>query len=126
MGVFTSSDGSFIWSGNPSTPPGLPLWFFVFEDGTTNSFFQVLAGSNSPNWLSPAVSGATIIAASDANQFVMGERFADGVATSVIPFPEPASTTMAVVSFAVVASVRRFLNSTSRFPRPQVSGRNRT
>ncbi len=106
-GVFTSSDGSFIWFGNPPVPPGQQLWFFVFESGTTNSFYQVLATSNAPNWLSPPTSGATTIVASEANQFVLGERYLDGVATTVIPFPEPTSTVMALMSFAALASVRR-------------------
>lgn len=109
-GVLTSSDGSFTWLGNPSVPPGQPLWFFVFESGTTNSFYQALASSNSPNWISPPVSGATMIAANEANQFVLGERYADGVATTVIPFPEPTSTAMALMSFAALASVRRFVS----------------
>lgn len=109
-GVVTDAGGNFFWLGNSSLSPGQQLWFFVFEGNNTGAFFQVLATSTAANWLSPSVSGSTSILASEANQFVMGQSFADGVALSVIPFPEPSSLLLGLAALATTLQARRSMS----------------
>ena len=90
-GGFADAAGFFDLAGTTDRA-GQPLWLFAFEDGTTFSFFQVLATSQSADWTIPAGATDTLaIDALDADAFVLGMDHPLGVRTFVVPFPEPAA-----------------------------------
>lgn len=98
--AITNSSGFFIGSGAASGPAGEPIWLFAFEDTTFDSFYQVLASSTDPDWQVPGSGQSTIINAADANVFEMGGPSPNGVQLNVIPFPEPSSFALCLMSMA--------------------------
>lgn len=104
----SDANGNFTWFGNPAVWTGEHLWFFVFPNGDKSAAKQVLATSSASHWIAPLPSGAnTTIVASEADTFVMGQRFGDGVAVTIAPMPEPAAAIMGFIAFGCLGFSRR-------------------
>lgn len=108
-GTNTDLNGAFFAVGDTFEPAGTQLWLFAFEDNSRDSFFQVLASSSSMGWQVPTQpTGLTLLTASDAELFVLGASHPQGVALSVIPFPEPSSWALSVLGcFAALGTRSR-------------------
>ena len=88
-GGLTDAAGAFALSGTTAADPGTPIWLFAFDRPVAEGWTQVLATSPLANWRAPAADGTTSLAASEAETFVLGRSNPQGVALSIVPFPEP-------------------------------------
>lgn len=106
-GVLTDAGGVFSGSGMTDAAVGTPIWLFAFDSegaGSSDAFFQILATSVSAPW--QVLPGLTQINAREADTAVMGFPRGDGIAFSVIPFPEP-SAGLLVLLTSLTATVGR-------------------
>jgi hypothetical protein len=99
-GTWTDESGYFWGSGASSAAPGTPVYLFVFDDSNPDLAANFgLATSTDPSYRLSA-SGYASVDATLANDFVFGWSSGDGIAVNVLPFPEPATSTLALLAMA--------------------------
>jgi hypothetical protein len=113
-GVLTNTSGLFFGTGT-STATGSQIWFYGFTGSQPIAVGsqQLLASSSNASYVVPA-SGSIAPLASVANQFVYGSLFSNGFQVAGLPFPEPTSAGLALLSFTALVMRRVRPNSVSR------------
>ena len=101
----TDSAGFFASFGN-SSAVGSQLWMFAFSGPAPDTFYQVLASTNASNWFVQPGSIATVMEATQANDFELGLDHPLGVQLNVVPFPEPGAMSLAMCATLSVALLR--------------------
>lgn len=105
IGNFVTIDesGFFTGSGMTDASEGTKIYLF----GLRFALEGAIATSGHESYLVPATGGATNIDAVLANQFVFGNAFGNGISYGILPFPEPSTTTLALIGLASLLSIRR-------------------
>ncbi len=105
-GVLTGPLG--VFSGTAmSSAAGSKVWFFGFPTSQTfpSDGTEVLASSTDPSFILPAT-GSISLNAGNANQFILGSHFNNGLRLSGLPLPEPTSGVLAAFA-ALILGARR-------------------
>jgi hypothetical protein len=113
-GVLTNSSGFFSGSGT-SNAVGSQIWIYGFSGSqpVTNDLQQLLASSSNASYVVPGSGSITAFAAT-ANQFVYGAHFSNGFQLGGVPFPEPTSSGLALLSLTTLVMRRVRPRSVSR------------
>jgi hypothetical protein len=90
-GVLTNSTGLFQGVG-VSNAVGSKIWFFGFlgQNPVPINLAEVLATSSDLSFTVPSTGTMTVNAVL-ANQFVLGQKFNNGIAVTGVPIPEPST-----------------------------------